>query len=739
MRTVLLAAVITVIAAPLGCRRLSDEAGVTVPEVVPLPTSDLTEVDSLLMLGRPGPARALLLDRLGRGEIPLEEALVRLVGSYHCRGEEDEALELLDSLESEGFGPLRGWKVSVLDMARRGGEALAYVPGDRPLLRLWLMREMPDSARMAGVTVLPAPKNLVERAVRVGLVPPGCLNRRQLALAAEDAVLLPSLLDRVLDELEKRLHRSGDDWEQVFASARPEGGRADLLRVRRIVASDGSTAELEGMLDAEGEAAAIAAEELLRRRPEVWGRSWRIGDLLAENGRRELAADMALPGNRGGEFSAGLRMALLRADGRHTRLLALCDSVLSTDGATSDLRARAILYRARAHRAGNRGDAAYREYRRLARLHPEHPTSREAAYLAGKYFDSEQEWAEAADAYLASLRSAGVWEGDSRAHWRGGFCLYMSGSGSRGDSLWRAGAESYPRSYWRDEMLFWRARYAARSGRAGDSRRLLEQVAEEHPWEFYGMLARKRLGMPVGLPRSPAATQVVSTPEGRMAVELMEGGYGAALREVLRDGSFGDPMRRARILSLLGETRAAMRLMRRIDTDLREAGTGMLPDSMLPFYFPDPYGDLAAEVAADLSLSPSILQGIMREESYFDRWVVSWAGARGLIQLMPGTAGDVARWYGLPALSEEEFYIPENSVLYGAVYINRQYEAFDGLEPLYLAAYNAGPGNARRWVDMHGWDQDDPELYIEQITYRETRMYVKKVLRSAWTYHGRDR
>jgi soluble lytic murein transglycosylase-like protein len=723
-----------------GCRRISEEAAATgAAETVPPPSEDLVSVDSLLMCGRPRPARAVLLERLDNGEIPPGEALVRLVGSYHSRGEEDLALAMLDSLEAEGYGPLWGWKVSVLDMARRDREALARVRGDRPLLRLWLNRDMPDSVRMAGVTVLPAPKNLVERAVRVGLVPAGCLNRRQLELAAEDAALLPSLSERVLDELEKRLYSPGDDWERVFSAAGLEGARADLLRARRMAALGSGRAGLEAMLDAGGEAAAVAAEELLSRWPEEWAESWRVADLLSENGRRDAAASMAELSGGAPEFLAGLRMALLRSDGEYSRLLSLCDSVLDSDGASSELRARAHLYRARAHRARNSSDAAYGGYAGLARRYPEHPTSREAAYLAGKYFDSEQEWAEAADAYLASLRSAGVWEGDSRAHWRGGFCLYMSGRGSLGDSLWRAGVRRYPYSYWRDEMLFWMARYAARRGRGAESRRLLEQVAREHPWEFYGMLAQRRLGLSAPPVPSPAATGVAQSPEGRLAVQLMESGYGAALREILRDGAPGDPMRSARILSLLGETRAAMTLMRRIDTGLRESGEGILPDSMLPFYFPDPYGHLASEAAAELSLSSSILQGIMREESYFDRWVVSWAGARGLIQLMPGTAGDVARWYGLPRLSGEEFYVPENSVRYGALYINRQHEAFDGLEPLYLAAYNAGPGNARRWIDMHGWDPDDPELYIEQITYRETRMYVKKVLRSAWTYEGRDR
>ncbi|HRW77446.1 MAG TPA: transglycosylase SLT domain-containing protein, partial [Candidatus Sabulitectum sp.] len=108
-----------------------------------------------------------------------------------------------------------------------------------------------------------------------------------------------------------------------------------------------------------------------------------------------------------------------------------------------------------------------------------------------------------------------------------------------------------------------------------------------------------------------------------------------------------------------------------------------------------------------------------------------------LIQLMPATASDVARWNGLPRLTPEEFFIPEHSVLYGSLYINSQARRYQH-PAVFLAAYNAGPGNASRWIEMHGFDPDDQELYIEQITYRETRLYAKKVQRSAWIY-GRIR
>ncbi|MCK4807253.1 MAG: lytic transglycosylase domain-containing protein, partial [Candidatus Aegiribacteria sp.] len=287
------------------------------------------------------------------------------------------------------------------------------------------------------------------------------------------------------------------------------------------------------------------------------------------------------------------------------------------------------------------------------------------------------------------------------------------------------------------EMLFWRARLAGELGRDSLRDSLLLAVALDHPWEFYGLLAAERLG--IGNENGFPVMEIDLMDDSicSLAVEMTASGFGIAAVEMLSDGSIGSSSARATALSLMGRHGCVLRLIRALDTDLREFSDEMLPDSLLCFYFPSPYRDLASEATDSLALDTDVLQGIMREESYFDRWVISRAGAMGVIQLMPGTAYDVARWYGLPFLEADDFFDPVISVPYGALYIDRQYSLFNGEIPLFLAAYNAGPGNAARWVDMHGWNPADPELYIEQITYRETRMYVKKVLRSAWIYERR--
>ena len=133
----------------------------------------------------------------------------------------------------------------------------------------------------------------------------------------------------------------------------------------------------------------------------------------------------------------------------------------------------------------------------------------------------------------------------------------------------------------------------------------------------------------------------------------------------------------------------------------------------------------------------TLAHAIMRQESQFDRAAVSHAGARGLMQLMPGTAretsGKIAMAYRPEALTVDTDY----NIALGATYIERMLNYFDGSYPLAIAAYNGGPGNVNKWLKAYG----DPRTgaigmmeWIEKIPLSETRDYVYRVLENAVMY-----
>jgi len=709
---------------------VNEDTGSTVTLPVRAEVSPFMEVDSLLQTGCQDQA-VRALRRMDPAEYGSSDILWRFVGAYNSRGMADRCIAVLDSLEEKGFGNLTGWKISVLDLNREPERAMSLVPGENILLAGWLCRNNPEL--MPSVLSYPVPTHLGERASRLLLAPEG-ISPAQLQLASADVSYLPVTVgSRVERELELSLTTSGSWWSDAWKNFDPSGESESALRLEALRMKFQNSGDSSYWLSLLGTSAEVIAVRVIAARwPELV--NWEIVDILSDNGYGQTASSVA--DSRGDPaFSTGVQMALLRNSGNYSELETLCSSI--APGASAELRARAALFRARSFRARDRNTEAYRAYYRFAQEFPWHPTAREAAYLAGRYFDSEQNWGEAGDAYLASLRSAGTWEGDARGYWRGGFCLYMNGRGALGDSLWEAGCEAFPLDHWRDEMLFWRARFAGRQGDEASRRRLLQLVAEQHPWEFYGMLAAERLGIPYRVNLEIESPVIRDDRVMSLAADLFSLGYGTAAVEMLSSGREGDRGKRAVLLGILGEHGRSITVLRELDTEYRETGRGILPDSLLGWYFPCPYRELVRTVTDTMELDASYVEGIMREESYFNRFVVSSAGAAGLIQLMPGTAGDVARWNGLPVLTGDDFFQPENSVLYGSLYVNSQARRYSH-PALFLAAYNAGPGNATRWVDMHGFDSADQELYIEQITFRETRIYVKKVQCSAWIY-GRIR
>ncbi len=712
-----------------ACRVVNDDTSVGSSLVHTVP-SPFYEVDSLLQNGAQDQA-VRLLRRMDPSEYGRMDILWRLVGAYNGRGMITHCISMLDSLQSSGWGDLAGWKISVLDLNREQELAVELVSMDNVLLLGWLYRNNLED--MPSVLSLPVPDHLGERAARLLMAPEG-ITTGQLELAVSDVRYLPAAIGpRVLVELEAAYSSSGNWWSDALKRFDPTGSSDSSIRLtalRTKFLGGGDYQYWHGLIGTSAEI--TAARVIASRWPDRV--DWEAADVLLESGYSSIVTAITESRDDPG-FSTGIQMATLRNADRFSELEALCGSI--PPDASIELRARAALFNARSLRARRQNTAAYRAYYRFAQDFPFHPTAREASYLAGKYFDSEQNWAEAGEAYLASLRASGSWDGDARGHWRGGFCLYMNGRGSVGDSLWQAGCEQFPYSHWADEMLFWRARYAERQGNSNSRTQLLQLVARDHPWEFYGMLAADRLGIQDNIQLSVVSPVMKDNSVLSMAAELFSLGYGTAAVEVLFAGSEGDSGLNAVALGILGEHGRAIAAMRSMDTEYRDANEGILPDSLLGWYFPAPYRGLVSAVTDTMTLDHSYVEGIMREESYFNRFVISSAGAAGLIQLMPGTAGDVARWNGLPRLSSEEFFNPEHSVLYGSLYINSQARRYDH-PALFLAAYNAGPGNASRWVDMHGFDNSDQELYIEQITYRETRMYAKKVQRSAWIY-GRIR
>jgi soluble lytic murein transglycosylase len=167
---------------------------------------------------------------------------------------------------------------------------------------------------------------------------------------------------------------------------------------------------------------------------------------------------------------------------------------------------------------------------------------------------------------------------------------------------------------------------------------------------------------------------------------------------------------------------------------LDDAGTFNAPIYFNHIRFGPYYLDIVAQAAQENNLHPLFLLSVMRQESLFEGFVTSTAGARGLMQIIPSTGEDIARLKAWPAnYTSEDLYRPLVNINYGAFYLNQQRNGFGGDIPVALAAYNGGPGNASRWLQLTNSDLD---LYVEVIRFEETRNYIRYIYELYTIYKG---
>jgi len=277
---------------------------------------------------------------------------------------------------------------------------------------------------------------------------------------------------------------------------------------------------------------------------------------------------------------------------------------------------------------------------------------------------------------------------------------------------------------------YWRARALRNLGEKEAADGLLKGLASQQ--NFYGLLAADELGIAVtpaweGWRPGPAdLDRLRAIPGIQRALELHRLGLD---NEAVREWLWGT--RGLDDRSLLAAAELA-RLANEPDRAINIADrTVQLHD--LTQRFPTLHREALAAAAKQNDLDEALVYGIIRQESRFNSDARSRAGAMGLMQLMPSTARWVARQMDVKRFKTDMLAFPETNVQMGTYYLRRVMDAL-GHPILATAAYNAGPGRARRWLDERPLEG---AIYTETIPFNETREYVKKVFTNAWYYRHR--
>jgi len=263
------------------------------------------------------------------------------------------------------------------------------------------------------------------------------------------------------------------------------------------------------------------------------------------------------------------------------------------------------------------------------------------------------------------------------------------------------------------------------------------KFAAGYQTSFYGQLAAEKIGAP---PDKTLAGRETS-PDWRLAPFLNDTVIRAAL-----------------LLHYADAPRLSERFFRQKAESLDRTGLQQLADLVMELGRPNfsvrvskqaarqghvlakTYFPLTEIVKKKLKVAPEVAMSIARRESELDQYIISPAGARGLMQIMPSTARKIARKIGVAYSRKKLTSDWEYNVLLGSSYLAEQLKAFNGSYILAFAAYNAGPHRAKRWVARYGDPRKngvDPVDWIEHIPFRETRNYVMRVIESLYVYRAR--
>lgn len=329
----------------------------------------------------------------------------------------------------------------------------------------------------------------------------------------------------------------------------------------------------------------------------------------------------------------------------------------------------------------------------------------------------------------------------SDALWRLGWANWEDENYTESARAWSALSSLQDDSEYGPASRYWQSRALAKASRSADARSAMSELHQRYTQSYYAVISSDNSAFsspahrdlrPITLNElwlsgKPHAQKFALLATMRAVDDALDEWPAVKTELSLTDDwSFW----KAQLYLWRGDRMTAYSIVR---SDLGEyiRAAGQRPAAFSEIVYPLDYDPWIVEYCAENSLDPYFVCALICQESHYEPQISSTAGAIGLMQLMPATARIQARKMGIP-FGVDDLTVPEKNLRIGIAHIADLMAEFNGDTVLVLAAYNAGKSAAQSWFEEFG--DRDPDVFVEKIPYRETRLFVKRIIEHAAAY-----
>ncbi len=424
-----------------------------------------------------------------------------------------------------------------------------------------------------------------------------------------------------------------------------------------------------------------------------------------------------------------------------------------------------LYYLGRAFTNLNRDAEAISYYQKLVELFPGSNFSDDALYRTGRIYSLKDDFSNAAIYFQRVFTSYPNGDRLPDALWELGLIQYRSANYNSAKNTFSSYASSYKGTSLEEKGLFWQAKCYQKLGDNDTAAGLYQKIVDLSSYSYYTFASGKMLEemnkevkiKEINNELNPENSEIAgiipdiySILEGdshieggvvnhiNKAIELLKLEFFNSASLEIEAGSDEIEENPARILEIAtlflksNDYSSSIRIIYKNFKQLKSELNEPYADYLYYLYYPYGYKEAVQKYSNQYNLDPLFTLAVIRQESIFDPDAGSYAGAQGLMQIMPATGEGIASQIGISNYNVNMLLDPDTNIRMGTYYLRQQLDNFGQNEFYCVGAYNGGPGRMSGWISERG--NMDIDEFIESVSYEQSREYIKIVMGNYYFY-----